>query len=164
MSKLKQKQRASRTTPRKIVGTVSQATPMVQTDLSCHITMDILAEKLQQAHRISHLATQHPTVEYATIAHQLKLSSELLQNLILKLLLADAEGVGLKPIDTVHLARALKEIVGLHDRLAKDAVARDPQDDRQAQQDAHQQAMKLLGFLHQPTIENQPADEKLVQS
>ncbi len=115
--------------------------------LNSNISLDVLSEKLAQSQKISQLATQYPRTTPAATADKLIISSELLQNLILKLLLADEQGEGLKPNDTVHLARALKEIAALHDKL--------PNADKQQNGNEEQtvkQAMRMLGLLGSETL------------
>ncbi|MCH9845096.1 MAG: hypothetical protein K0U39_06270 [Alphaproteobacteria bacterium] len=115
--------------------------------LDSNISLDVLSEKLAQSQKISQLATQYPRTTPAATADKLIISSELLQNLILKLLLADEQGEGLKPTDTVHLARALKEIAALHDKL--------PNADKQQAGNEEQtvnQAMRMLGLLGADTL------------
>ncbi|MCH9853391.1 MAG: hypothetical protein K0U45_07790 [Alphaproteobacteria bacterium] len=129
--------------------------------LNTNISLDMLSEKLAQSQKISQLATQYPRTTPAATADKLIISSELLQNLILKLLLADEQGEGLKPTDTVHLARALKEIAALHDKL--------PNADKQQAGNEEQtvnQAMRMLGLLSADTLKkasnkkNAPKDGK----
>ena len=113
--------------------------------LDSNISLDMLSEKLAQSQKISQLATQYPRTTPAATADKLIISSELLQNLILKLLLADEQGEGLKPTDTVHLARALKEIAALHDKLpSADNVGNEEQ--------TVKQAMRMLGLLNADTL------------
>ncbi len=123
--------------------------PQIMVALTSDITLDMLSEKLQESHKISRMAIGSPRM--AGCADKLRISSELLQDLILKLLLADAQGIGLKISDTVHLARALKEIANLHDKLAS---ADDGENFTEKQQKATKNAMRALGLLNAETLEN----------
>ncbi len=110
----------------------------------CHdlpvLDLQFLALKLEESKKISSLATGYSKT--AKGGAKLRLNYELLQDLILKLLLSDIQGQELKPADTVHLARALKEIILMNEKMIPPKLSKSTSSTH-----AIKQAMLALGLL-----------------